>query len=84
MLIAKEQVIRNTFFLPDSAWKIPILVSTRNSLVLAAFLFCVSCVFQLIAVTGETLAAFFAGDREARSTIKKPTTAPATKPTILN
>lgn len=63
MLIANEQVIRNTFFLPDSAWKIPMLVSMWNSFVFAVLLFCVSCELPLIAVTGDTLEAFFAGDR---------------------
>ena len=65
MLMAKEQVIRNKFFFPDSAWKIPIPVSTWNSFVFAACLFCVSCELPLIAVTGETLEAFFAGDKTA-------------------
>ena len=68
MLIANEQVMRNTFFLPDSAWKIPMLVSMWNNFVFAALLFCVSCVLPLIAVTGDTLEAFFAGDRDASST----------------
>lgn len=58
MLIANEQVMRNTFFLPDSAWKIPMLVSMWNNFVFAALLFCVSCVLPLIAVTGDTLEAF--------------------------
>ena len=84
MLIANEQVIRNTFFLPDSAWKIPMLVSMWNSFVFAALLFCVSCELPLIAVTGDTLEAFFAGDRDASSTIRKPITAPAIRPLTLN
>ncbi len=84
MLMAKEQVIRNKFFLPDNAWNTPMPVSTWNRFVFAACLFCVSWEAPLIAVTGETLEAFFAGEREARSTIKKPTTIPARIPMILN
>ena len=43
------------------------LVSMWNSFVFAALLFCVSCVLPLTAVTGDTLEAFFAGDRDAVS-----------------
>ena len=60
------------------------LVSIWNSFVFAALLFCVSCVLPLIAVTGDTLDAFFAGDRDASSTIRKPITAPAIRPLTLN
>ncbi len=84
MLMAKEQVIRNKFFFPDSAWNMPMPVSTWNSFVFAARLFCASWEPPLIAVTGETLEAFFAGEREARRTIRKPTTIPANMPAILN
>ncbi len=71
MLIAKEQVIRNRFFFPDNAWNMPMPVSTWNSFVFAARLFCASWEPPLIAVTGETLEAFFAGESEARRTIRK-------------
>ncbi len=36
-----------------------------------------------MAVTGDTFAAFFAGEREARRTIRKPTRIPAIMPTML-
>ena len=84
MLMAKEQVIRNKFFFPDKAWNTPMPVSTRNSFVLAARLFCASWEPPLTAVTGETLEAFFAGESAARRTIRKPTTTPARMPAILN
>ena len=38
----------------------------------------------LVFLAGETLEAFFAGEREARRTIRKPTTIPANMPAILN
>lgn len=60
------------------------LVSIWNNFVFAALLFCVSCVLPLIAVTGDTLEAFFAGDRDANNTIRKPITAPAIRPLTLN
>ena len=40
--------------------------------------------FPLMAVTGDTFAAFFAGDKEAKRTIRNPIITPAINPLILN
>ena len=84
MLRAKDPVIRSRFFFAETAWAIPRVISIfRNLVFILRPARIPSSVFPEAAVTGDTLAALFAGVLAARSTVRSPTAIPAAIPIPL-
>ena len=75
----KDMIVKIKFFLLAFAWWTPSAVSTLNTLVFAAVRTgCKLVAFPETAANGETFAAFFAGERDANSTVNIPMIIPAT------